>query len=214
MSFFKKLTDMVLSGKMPTLDNVTDLAKEGMKTAMLTPLQQQISSMHWDWREAGQSWNKGTGNAVRNWEQGGDEDLILAWQAPSQEVVEYVMVVAWRGWGFGFLNREHEEFNPDYIDAMFGDRLSTQRIARFDAKNAPQNAVRLPAGDFFYLKLMGVTTDGTYVEITDYSLAGAAKRAEKDDLPDAPTGDLPRIELPDGTREVNDFEAQFKPTKK
>lgn len=231
MSFMKKMTNMLKSGRVPDLKTVTKMASDSLKErnqkspfarreitdSMLTPAQLQISRLQWDWRNASQSWNKGSGNAIRNWEQPLDgtasEDLFLVWQPADQEVAHYVLVVAWRGWATALIQRDSERFDPSYIDALFEDRFSTQRIVRFDAALAPNHAVRLPASEnngFYYLKLIGETTAGEYVDIADYSLRSAAGR-ESMDLHPLPSGEIPDIEIPAGTREVNAAEQQFKP---
>ncbi len=230
MSFMRKMTDMLKSGKVPDLKAVTQAAKSSLGNTksdspfarreitddMLSPAQLQVSRMAWDWREATQSSNKGSGQAVRNWDQpsaGRSEDLYLSWQPPAAAVKEYVTIIAWRGWATALVMRDSERFEPTYIDALLGDRLATIRVLRFPANNAPHHNVRFAAGDendFYYLKLIAQTESGEYVEVKDYSVASNDKRATLG-LPALTPDDALTLTVPAGSREPNPAEAAFKP---
>lgn len=229
MSFLKNITDMLKSGKVPNLDAVTKLAsdslggkedspfaKKEITDDMLTPMQLQISRMQWDWRDATQSENKGSGNAVNNWDhpernKGAQEDIYLTWAAPAEAVTEYLLVLAWKGWATALIQRDSRKFIPEYIDAMFSDSFSTVRIVKVEAPLTSLNAIRFAAGEnntFYHLKLIGKTASGSYVEIKDYCLASQARR-EKNNLPAIPSGDIATVAIPAGSREPNAAEKPF-----
>lgn len=224
MSFLKNLTNALKSGRVNSLKDVTDLAADSMgqndspfakkeiTDDMLTSQQLQVSRMHWDWREAGQSDNKGSGNAVKNWEvDDTDKDIFLVWSPENQAIEEYVAVLAWSGWATALIMRDSRKFIPEYVDAVMGDQLSTVRIVRFAAAQAPNHAVCFPASDnnrFVYLKLLGKTAAGDYAEISDYTLGSHDKRTASK-LSAVPEGEIPHLAVPAGSRESNDVEKQF-----
>ncbi|MEX1032468.1 MAG: hypothetical protein WDZ30_03840 [Cellvibrionaceae bacterium] len=226
MSFLKNLTNIVKGGRIPNMNDVTNLAKRSVQENnspfapreitddMLSPAQLQISRMQWDSTQAGQASNKGSANAVKNWEESAtDTDLYLTWNAEDQDISEYVVLLAWKGWATALIMRDSPKFQPEYVDAVISDKMSSLRIVRFAAEKAPQNAICFPASDknrFVYVKLMGLDGSGNYIELRDYTLGSHAKR-EKDQLASVPEGDLLKIDVPSGSREANDFEKQFAP---
>ncbi len=223
MSFMKKLTGALKTGQIPNVSSVADslvgksksdspFAVKEITDDMLTPAQRQLSRMEWDWRESGQAANHGTGAAVRNWETAGRDaqrDLILMW-SPVGAVEEYLLVLAWRGWAMALIQRDSRMFRPEYVDALFADRLATVRVVHVKSSDVANNALCIPAGGngFYFAKLITRTASGDYVEVKDYSLGSAERRKEKN-LPAAPTDELFRVAAPAGTREPNAEEKTF-----
>jgi hypothetical protein len=178
-----------------------------------------LALLNWRWSEDAMSTDNGSGKPLRNWDRPSKldtrlDDIYLSWETQAVAFNEYLIFIGWQGWPYAIIERDHPEgyFLPEYVEALADNRFNSVKHFTVNAAEVPENCLKFPASkeanEFYYLKLVGVTADGSLHDIKGCTLASTYRR-EKHGLSAVPEGTIPAVPVPDGGRERNALETQL-----
>ena len=219
--FLRKLrqaTGINVSKGMHSAKRIADTAGNAIDAASMSGLARGVSSLNIDWQNGGQSYDDGSGRVLRNWDvttpsAARAQELFLTWESANSQIDHYIIFIGWKGWANECLMKKGQHFSPKYVQAFVTNQLGTVRHLRVEAEQVKQHCLILrqdpEADDFYYLKLVGVDSDGNCCDIPGAVLASSDRRKSQNLAP-APPGDHPSFPVPaDGGREQNQLEREL-----
>lgn len=211
----QQATGVNVSGGVPSAKRVAEKAGAVLEKVNMSSLARGVSRLNINWQDGSQSFDDGSGRVLRNWDVNSPStararELFLTWNRPNTPVDHYLVFIGWKGWAIECLMEKGRYFSPQYAEAFVTNQLGTVRHLRIDANQVENFCLSLiqepESDDFYYLKLVGVDSDGNCSDIPGAVLASQDRRASQK-LASVPDGSHPSFPIPvDGSREENELE--------
>lgn len=195
---------------------LTEKAQSAVAHLSLSPTAKGLSKLNWTWSEDAMTTDRGTGKPLRNWDRQTKldnrlDDIYLSWEPQPTVFEEYMVFIGWQGWPYAIIEQDHPEgyFLPEFVEWLAENAFNSVKYFTIKAKDVPANCLMFAASktdnEFYYVKLVGKTAEGTLHDIKGCTLASIYRR-EKEQLSPVPAGEIPTVSVPDGGRERNSLE--------
>ncbi len=219
MSFLNQIFKTIKDTTGIDAGNIAGSAQKAAGFSMMSKKAKGLALLNWRWsNDAGMSDN-GTGRPLRNWDRQAKletrvEDIYLNWEKQAENFDSYLIFVGWQGWPYSIIERDDPEqyFLPEYVEALADDQLNSVKHFSIKASEVPVNCIKFPASEadneFYYVKVVGVTSDEKYHDVKGCTLASIYRR-EKNNLAGVPQGQILEVKVPNGGPERNNLETEL-----
>eukprot|EP00211_Chloroparvula_japonica_P000119 CAMPEP_0119133748 /NCGR_PEP_ID=MMETSP1310-20130426/13533_1 /TAXON_ID=464262 /ORGANISM="Genus nov. species nov., Strain RCC2339" /LENGTH=1200 /DNA_ID=CAMNT_0007124449 /DNA_START=34 /DNA_END=3636 /DNA_ORIENTATION=- len=188
------------------------------------PIPQKLAWLTWFTNE-GKSTDLGLGCALRVWQRPSEKEPVYVRFEPARlvpenrtgdmgarSVVAVDLYFTWRNFPVPRFTPSSEHYDAPYLEAIFNNETAQTKRVRIDLSPSQQKAARLTLKigvdhreyPYAYLKLVGVTAAGNFVDVHNWdagSESGRAQHKKIDLYPEDKAAPI-AVECPDGNRNV------------